>query len=540
MWTSASTRAGVALGVVALFAGVALAADPSPSPRPRGEGRGEARGEGRGQADPCAEASAAAWKAIEDRGGVVPEIEADDVQAPPAWWHFPSPRRAAEIFAAEARDETTGLYSAVAAPDVEAGDIVVRTAGAGACGRLSVVAGRVEGRWALQDAVGPDGVPRPGDDAFFAGGRTLRPEASAYRIRVKGDSSLAHARELDRDLGHLERTIAERPPRIARGGRIAVEEKLHDLLDEAWSLVADSAFDLPRRELAGRALALAAALDWPGSAESAAAVLDDVLVRAPTHAAPAIARASVFLLAGQPERAARLADVAVGLPGTSPRARYILGRALLAGGKNAEGLGALRSYLAVAPYDVRASRLVATSGREPALEPPPRGDAALVFVATAEHAGATSGAYGFQAAWPVPWRVVAKSVTAENGLLVDLVTERVFDDAGEPARGFTSLLAQRPSAAPERAALVKKAGRTIFPDAKLKSLPPLVPGSRREGFRERGEGGAGPTAGEVTTLERNGVVYFVVLNAPAPAYAKLKDEYAAFVKSLVFTPPPSP
>jgi hypothetical protein len=264
-----------------------------------------------------------------------------------------------------------------------------------------------------------------------------------------------------------------------------------------------------------------------------------VLVRAPTHAAPAIARASVFLLAGQAERAARLAEVAAGLPGASPRARYVLGRALLAAGKNAEGLATLRRALVDAPTDVRASRLVATSGREPALEPPPAAEPALGFVATMDHSGAASGAYGFRVEWPVPWRVVAKSVTAENGLLVDLVTERVLDDVGEPARGFASLLAQRPAAAPERAALVKKAGRTIFPDAKLKTLPPLVPGSRREGFREPGAGGAGPTVGEVTTLERNGVVYFVVLNAPARAAAKLKDEYAAFVKSLVFTPPPS-
>jgi hypothetical protein len=45
--------------------------------------------------------------------------------------------------------------------------------------------------------------------------------------------------------------------------------------------------------------------------------------------------------------------------------------------------------------------------------------------------------------------------------------------------------------------------------------------------------------GEVTTLERGGVVTFLVLNAPGPAYLKLRDEYVTFVKSLgPLTPPP--
>jgi hypothetical protein len=493
-----------------------------------------------GVADPCAEASAVAWKAVEARGGVVPEIEADDVQAPPAWWHYPSPRRAAELLAAEARDEKTGLYSAVEPAELEPGDIVVRTAGAGACGRMGVLAGRADGRWLLHDAAGQGDkatAPKPGDDVFFAGGRTLRPEATAFRIRVRGDNSLAHARELDRDLVHLERTIGERPARLARGGRAAVEEKVHELLDEAWSLQADPAFDLPRRELAGRALALAAALDWPGAAESAAAVLDDVVARASQRPAAALARARVYLLAGQPDRAAHLADAALALPNAPVEARYVLGRALLAAGKRDEGLGALRSYGAARPTDVRAARLLATGGKEPKLDPPPPGDGALAFAATAEHAGASSAAYGFRVEWPVPWRVVAKSSTPENGLLVDLVTERVLDESGEPVRGFASVLAQRPADRSARAALVQKGGATIFPDAKLKALDPHVPGSRRERFRGKGEAGSGPTMGEVTTLEKNGVVYFVVLNAPARAYPKLKDEYAALVKSLAFTAP---
>ena len=70
----------------------------------------------------------------------------------------------------------------------------------------------------------------------------------------------------------------------------------------------------------------------------------------------------------------------------------------------------------------------------------------------------------------------------------------------------------------------------MFPDAKLKSLPPLMPGSKREQFRERKSGSQ--RQGEVTTVERNGAVYFLVLNASTASYPKLKDEYASFVKSL--------
>jgi hypothetical protein len=67
-------------------------------------------------------------------------------------------------------------------------------------------------------------------------------------------------------------------------------------------------------------------------------------------------------------------------------------------------------------------------------------------------------------------------------------------------------------------------------------LAPLVPGSRRESFRERGEADGVMHAGEITTLEHAGVVVFLVLNAPARAAPKLEDEYVALVKSLTFSP----
>jgi hypothetical protein len=129
---------------------------------------------------------------------------------------------------------------------------------------------------------------------------------------------------------------------------------------------------------------------------------------------------------------------------------------------------------------------------------------------------------------------VGQSVTDENGALIDMVTERVLDDQGDADRGGAVLMAQRPATTAARAALVKKAGRNMFPTAKLTALSPLVPGSRREAFRERGEDDHTMHAGEITTLERGGIVYFLVLNAPARAAPKFAAEYAAFVKSLKF------
>jgi tetratricopeptide (TPR) repeat protein len=487
--------------------------------------------------DACADAGTTAWKAVEARGGVVAEIDEDPTQAPPAWWRYPGPRRSAAILATEAR-APRGLYE-LAPAELAAGDILVRTSDAGPCGKLAVIAGRVEERWVLEGA-NDDAVGDTFGNAFFVDGKELRPEVLAYRVRVKGDSTLGHVRELDRDLAHLERTIAERPPLVAKHGRGAVDEKLHDLVDEAWSLMADPAFDLDRRVLAGRALALAAALDWPGAAESAAAVLDDVLARAPGQADAAVARASVYLLAGAPEKAAPLAATASTAPQAPARALYVLGRALLALGKGSDGLAALRAYVHAAdkpqsgavdqPRDSRASRLLATDGKEPKLAPPEPPLPALRFDATAAHAGVTSVTWGFHVDWPMPWRVVTQEVSPATGLLLDLATERVFDDAGAAHRGSAVILAQRPDSVAARAELLKQGGRTIFPEAKLKTLPPLAPGSRREGFRERHEGEA--RQGEITTVERAGVVYFLVLNAPASAYPKLKDEYAAFVKSL--------
>ena len=54
--------------------------------------------------------SVLAWEAVENQGGIVPDIEEDRSHAPPAWWRYPSPLRSAELLAWEAKDPK-GLYT---------------------------------------------------------------------------------------------------------------------------------------------------------------------------------------------------------------------------------------------------------------------------------------------------------------------------------------------------------------------------------------------------------------------------------------------
>ncbi len=474
------------------------------------------------------------WNEMEQRGGIVPDIEEDPSHAPPAWWRYPSPLRSAEILAAEAKSPR-GLYETVLPGDLKKGDLLVRTRGAGACGKMTMIAGTLDDGWVtVEPGEGDAPATRPNDPVFFDG-KALRPEVVAYRIRVKKDSSLGHVRELERDLAHLERTISERPPLIAKKGAGVVDEKVHDLVDEAWSLGADPAFGEDRRALTGRALALAAALDWPAAAEEAAAVLDGLLRQAPLRADAILARAALFLLAGEADKALTLAEAAKAIPDVPPRAHYLLARALLAEGKQADGLAELQRYRSAAPDDALAARLgeLARTGKPVALVAAPTAGADAgarpQFSATEERATLRSDAYDFTVGWPLDWRVDDMSSSPETGLLVDFATGRVLRDDGEAERGAAVLLVQRPGAG-GAAALARKGARNIFPTAKLKPLPPLIPGSHREQFNERAQGAT--HQGEVTTVERNGVVTFLVLNATLASYPKLKDQYAAFVKSF--------
>jgi tetratricopeptide (TPR) repeat protein len=488
--------------------------------------------------------SVVSWEEVERHGGIVPDIDEDRSQAPPAWWRYPSPLRSAALLADEAK-APRGLYEAVAPNDLQSGDLLVRTRGAGACGKMTVISGTLHDEWVTIEAPPVEGQSTRSGDPIFFDGKKLHPDALAYRIRVKKDSSLGHVRELERDLTHLERSISERPPLIAKKGAGAVDEKVHDLLDESWSLIADPAFVEDRRVLTGRALALAAALDWPAAAEEAAAVLDDALARTPLRADAVLARAAVFLLAGDAAKALTLAEAATAIPNVPARVHYLLARALSASGKAADSAAALQRYRQADPSDALAVRLAtkASTGAAIPLPPPPAPpedgpSSALQFSATPDHATLKSTAYDFRIEWPIAWRLTGLSAASESGLLIDFSTGRVLREDGEAERATAVVLVQHPDAAGGASELARKGGRNMFPDAKLKPLAPLVPGSHREQFRERAEGAV--HQGEVTTLEKNGSVYFLVLNATTASYPKLKDEYASFVKSLVLTATPAP
>jgi len=414
-----------------------------------------------------------AWQAVEQAGGVVPDIEEDRTQAPPAWWRYPSAVRSDALLEAESNNAAVGLYSAVAPTALAKGDILVRARGAaGVCGKMAVVGGEVAGQWVTIE-VGPDGKgpsTRPASPLFFAtDGQTLLPNTHVFRIRVKKDDTIGHIRELRRDLDHLERTIGNVPPLLAAGEEATqvVTEKVHDLIDEAWSLTAEESFDLDRRELAGRALALGAHLGWPAAAVAADAVLADVLRKSPNRAVAAATRTSL--------------------------ARF------------------------------RAGEAPASQG--------------VRFIATPDEVGVESTDLRLQIRWPLTWRVMGLAANAETGVLANLVTGRVLLPDGRADRGAAVLLAQRPSGgASARAALARDGARKMFPSARMRTLPAIVPGSRHHHFSERHEGMA--RAGEVTTIDRDGVVTFLVLNAPDDVYPKLRGEYTAFVKSLSTLPAP--
>ena len=151
------------------------------------------------------------------------------------------------------------------------------------------------------------------------------------------------------------------------------------------------------------------------------------------------------------------------------------------------------------------------------------------FSATPERGRLHSATYGFSLDWPLTWRIVAAQSEPGTGLIVEFATGRALRDDGETERGAVSLVVHSPGAS-EAAALAKKGARNMFPDAKLKTLPPLLAGQQARAV-PRAKGGS-QRQGEVTTVERNGAVYFLVLNASTASYPKLKDEYATFVKSL--------
>ncbi|HEX4511372.1 MAG TPA: hypothetical protein VH328_14875, partial [Burkholderiaceae bacterium] len=323
--------------------------------------------------------------------------------------------------------------------------------------------------------------------------------------------------------------IGDRPLFLAPGeeGREVVAQKVHDLIDEAASLRADASYDLDRRDLMGRAWVLAAYLEWPGARVIARAILDDVLAKAPGRAGAALARADLALLEGDFARAVALCQGVASTPRPPSWTFWILGRALAALDRKDEAAQALARYRAADPRDVRVRQPQDKLTRTPS---PDDASPDIRYVATADAAGLEDHAQGFVLYWPLTWRVLGMASGPAAGTLANFLTGRVLLDDGRADRAAAVLLAQHPPTAGARAALVRDGARKMFPAAKMKALPPIVPGSRREQFREHQDDGN--HAGEVTTMERNGEIFFLVLNAPADVYPKLKDEYAALVKAV--------
>jgi hypothetical protein len=525
------------------------------------------------------------WEEIERAGGVVPEIEEDASQSPPGWWRYPSPLRSAALLEAEARDARWGLYGKVEPRALARGDILIRTAAdavggtclaCGPCGKMAVLRERTEGRWGTVevDAEGRGAAQRVGSAMFFGpDGQTLLPGIRVFRMRVKKEDTIGHIRELGRDLRHLERTVGDSPAMLAsgEGAEDVVAEKIHDLIDEAWSLVAEEAYDVDRRELASRGYALGAALGWPAAAESGLALVDDVLARAPERADAWVTHGVLSGLLGQPARALLDARTALGrgaeAAGADPGsldppglpARWLEVRALLAAGDRAGGEAALERFVARVPGDRRALRLQArmranaaagagagagagvgvdaggpVSGPDIPMSPiAPAAADGISYFASTERAGLESHPLGFRVSWPLTWRLAQVAASPATGVLASLSTGRALLDDGRAERASAVLLAQKPAGAAARAALLRDGLRKMFPTAKVRALPPLVPGSRRSQFHDQQP--EGTRVGEVVTLERAGAVFFLVLNASADLYPKLTEDYATFVRSLAST-----
>jgi hypothetical protein len=528
-----------------------------------------------------------AWEAIEQAGGVVPDIEEDRAQSPPAWWRTPSPVASALLLDAESRSPRWGLYRAVTAAELAKGDILIRPhaeAVGSACGKMAVLAalrensGSSDGRWGTLeiDDEGRGAALRAGSPLFFAAdGKTPLPGVRLYRIRVKKEDTIGHLRELRRDLRHLERTIGDAPAMLAigEGAEDVVAEKIHDLIDEAWSLVAEEAYDLDRRVLAARGYALGAALGWPAALEAGVALVEDVLARAPARSEAWVVHGVLAGLRGEPGRALGDAREALGrLAGAGADegdlsldppdlpARWLEVRALLAMGNRAEGGAALERFLTLSPGDRRAVRMqarlrgpdaIGSRPTGPSAAPAPGGRAAVAgavgmspiaaaaaegisYFASPERVGFESRSLGFRVSWPLTWRVSQLAASPAAGVLATLSTGRALLDDGRAERASAVVLAQKPVGPAARAALVRDGVRKMFPTAKLKTLPPLLPGSRRSQFRDQQP--EGTRVGEVVTLERAGVVLFLVLNSSPDLYPKLGDDYATFVRSLTFPP----
>jgi hypothetical protein len=184
--------------------------------------------------------SVVAWQAIEDHGGIVPDIEEDRAHAPPAWLRYPSPRpRSCWPRRARRRQDRQGAAVRGGGPADPAGRSDGR-ARAGACGKMAIVAG-------LSD---DGGSPSSRTTRRPRQTRTRTRCSSTARSRAPGGGRLPDDVKKDSTSATCASSTATRAPGApspsARPhrtqGRGAADEKPHDPVDEATSLAADKAF----------------------------------------------------------------------------------------------------------------------------------------------------------------------------------------------------------------------------------------------------------------------------------------------------------
>ena len=240
----------------------------------------------------------------------------------------------------------------------------------------------------------------------------------------------------------------------------------------------DKPFEDDGRALTGRALALAAALDWPGAAEQrrrrarrrASSASRRARMRRSRAPASTCSRASPTRRSRWPRRRRRART-------SPPRVRYVIGRGLLAAGKKDAGLGGDQALpgRTIRPTRARSS-WSRRGGREPALAPAAArrsAGRALLRHARARPAAAARPTASASTGRS-PGASSRSSPTPGPGSWSSSRPARVLRDDGETERGRGVAGGAAARRRARRPRWRKKGARNMFPDAKLKTLPPLL------------------------------------------------------------------
>ena len=426
-----------------------------------------------------------------------------------------------------------GLYTKVDADDVAAGDIVVRVTRRG---RLRQDGGRrrtlgrpvggarhrEQGRRAAQRARQP-ASPAPSRRCrrprrCSSTAATLRPETSVYRVAVKKDSSLGHVRELTRDLEHLERTIAERPPLVdaepaRRGRRPGAQADRRGVVADARQAVRGGRPRADRtRAGAGGGARLAGRRRAGGRR---ARRRDQAQAVARRCGGRARQRAAARGRARQGGLAGRGGD---GDPGRLA-ARALRDRARAAGGGE-EGRGAGGAEALPRGRPVRSARQAAGGDRRtragPRARRPSRPARRCASRRRPSAAGCTARRTASASTGRSPGGSSPQQSDARNG-----PHRRVRDRprrcarTARPSAARVSLVVHDPGAG-EAAALAKQGRAQHVPRRQAEDAAAAACRAASASSSASARAGS-QRQGEVTTVERNGTVNFLVLNASTPA-----------------------